>query len=298
MNGHAPRLRAALHWRIEPPFAADLAWDERVSAAGRVLGTQCAQACERAGFAPELLLLNSTMLSLALTMPGPATRRFDDAIARACGLRPAAMLNAYQCASWGFALRHAAFHRGVRRVAIAIVDVDLHEMAWQRSHPVIGDCGFGVTTLLFETGRSPRCSGPHANSAFNELLMAARAHQQAQGARPTFLPFVRGQLAATATRLLARDSLAPNRYDRYGHCFGADPWIGVIERYRDDPQDAALLAGAIAYNGYFTLSDVALDASAALGFEQFAGDAASLGRLPRAAAPRARPASHLNPALS
>jgi hypothetical protein len=297
MNPQAPRLRAALHWRIEPPFAPELAWDERVRLAGRVLGTQCAQACERAGFAPELLLLNSTMLSLALTMPGPAARRFDAAIADACGLRPAAMLNAYQCAGWGFALRHAAFHRGLRRVAIAIIDLDLHDMAWQRRHPVIGDCGFGVTTLLFETGRSPHCSGPHANSAFNELLMATRARQQAQGACPTFLPFVRGPLAATATRLLARDSLAPNRYDALGHCFGADPWIGVIERYRDDPQEARLLAGAIAYNGYFTLSDVALDASAALGFEPLAGDAASLGRLPPAA-PRARPDHHLNPALS
>jgi hypothetical protein len=298
MTASVPLLRAALHWRIEPPFAPELDWLGRVVLAGRLVGAQCVQACERADFVPQTLILNSTMLSLALTMPGTAATAFRNSIGRESGLAPAAIVSAYQCAAWGFTLRHLARHTGLRRVAIGIVDLDLHDMAWQREHPVIGPSGFGLTTLLLETpaGQAlPQCSGPHPNSAFNEFLLAMRAHQRMHGVVPTFLPFVRGPLAATASVMLAREALAPNRHADLGHCFGADPWIGLIERFTQEPapRGARVLAGAIAFNGYYTLSDIGLGPATALGFERRAGDTGALHRFlssiasPHAAATRA-----------
>jgi len=170
----------------------------------------------------------------------------------------------------------------VRRLAVAIVDVDPHNLAWQRRHPVIGPSGFGVTTLLFtlpgDAQAEPCCSGPHPNSGFNDFVMALKAHQARHGARPTFIPFTLDALAATARRVLAPGSLGPNRNAEYGHCFGADPWIGLIEWFGAAPPRAAcqVVAGAIAFNGYHTFADLQVGPDTLLGFERVAGDAGAL----------------------
>src|SRR5262249_47181343 len=56
-------------------------------------------------------------------------------------------------------------------------------------------------------------------------------------------------------RIIGTQNLWPNRHDDYGHTFGADPWIGLIEWHKAQastlPQRVTL--GAFAYHGYFTL---------------------------------------------
>jgi len=151
-------------------------------------------------------------------------------------------------------------------VALCIVDLDLHHMEWQLEHPVIGRSGFGMSTLLFElpagAGLLPACGGPYANSAFSEFVMALRAHRLHHGVAPTFIPFVQPGLYATAQRVLSGQALAPNRYDTWGHCFGSDPWIGLIEAAAADGPGvpSRILAGAFGFNGYYTVSAVDLDA--------------------------------------
>ena len=277
----APRLHAALHWRVEPPFAPDAAGPrDRAAQAGQLAGAQCAEACARCGFEAEAVIVASTILDCRLTASAGTLAGFEAALQARAGRPLHGIVNAYLCAGWGFALRHAMRHTGLRRLALCIIDVDLHDMQWQMEHPVIGRSGFGLSTLLFElppAALQPQCAGPFGNSGFNEFVMALRAHGQRHGAMPTFMPFTQPALHATAQRVLHGVPLAPNRYDTWGHCFGSDPWIGLIEA----PPTAStrVLAGAIGFNGYYTLCAIDLAPGLLAEFRR-AGHAAPLPLTP------------------
>lgn len=271
----APRLHAAVHLRIEPPFAPESAWLDRGREAGRLAGAQLDETCRRAGFEPEAAFMVSTLLDNSFTST-EACEHFQAAFEAAAGRRLSGVANAYLCAGWGFVLRHLMRHTTLRRVAVCIVDLDLLDIEWQVEHPVIGRSGFGLSTLLFELPAAaaalPECSGPHPNSAFSELMMAIRQHRQRHGASPTFLPFTQPMLSGLAQRVLTGDTLAPNRYDTWGHCFGSDPWIGLIEWLEAaEAPPPRVLAGAIAFNGYYTLSDIDLAAGIVTDFRRATG---------------------------
>ncbi|RQS64118.1 hypothetical protein DID96_29060 [Burkholderia sp. Bp8963] len=262
----APRLDAVSHWRIEPPFAcADADWLDRAERAGRVAGTQLQHALRATGFEPQSVMVLSTIMDSTFTAPQRAVARFVAAIASTSGHAPQGIVSAYLCASWGFALRHLQRNTALTRIALLIVDLDVHDMAWHLDHPLTGRSGFGTTTLLFSLPRAPaalrpECSGPHPNSAYSEFVMALRRHAALAEPAACFIPFTRTPLHATARAALGGTPLAPNRYDAWGHCFGADPWIGLIEHLAPGPHPAPLLVlcGAIALNGYYTLCPIAL----------------------------------------
>jgi hypothetical protein len=284
--GAVPRLHAALHWRVQPPFARDAGcWLERAALAGHLAGAQFAGAAARRGFDAEAVFVASTLLDHSVTTSAGAVARFEGAFQARSGRRLHGIVNAYLCAGWGFVLRHAMRNTSLRRLALCIVDLDLHDMQWQLEHPTIGRSGFGMSTLLFELpagpAAPPQCGGPFANSAFTEFVMALRGHGQAHGVAPTFMPFTQPALHGTAQRVLAGGSLAPNRYDTWGHCFGSDPWIGLIEWLPQAAPQAPtrVLAGAIGFNGYYTLSGI--DVAPGLLAEFRCADGA---RLPAAAA--------------
>lgn len=258
-----PQLCGIWHGRVEPPFASDQAdWVERVALAGRLAGEQLRDACATTGFIPETVVVASSILGPNFTSSALAVERFVSAVEAHSGHRPQGIVNAYQCAGWGYALRHLMRHTVVRRVALLLVDVDVHQLDWVLEHPVVGRSGFGITSLLFELpaeAQPPECGGPFANSAYGELLMALRKRNAGRDAAlPTFIPFSRPPLYATAQRVVGKAALMPNFYAQWGHCFGADPWIGLM-RWLDIDGAAAgcrVLAGAVGFAGYYTLSDI------------------------------------------
>ncbi|MDM0077520.1 hypothetical protein QTH90_24150 [Variovorax sp. J2P1-59] len=261
-----PQLCGVWHWRAEPPFAGEQGdWLERAALAGQLAGEQLHDACATAGFVPETVVVASSILGPNFTSSSPAVERFVSAVETYSGHRPRGILNAYQCAGWGYALRHLMRHTAVRRVALLLVDVDLHQLDWMLEHPVVGRSGFGLTSLLFDLpagAEPPECGGPFANSAYGELLIALRKRNVERGAAvPVFMPFSRPPLYATAQRVVGQEALMPNFYEQWGHCFGADPWIGLVRWLNaDGAVDASagcrVLAGAVGFAGYYTLSDV------------------------------------------
>lgn len=277
-----PCLRAALHTRIEPPFATGLAnWLDRADLAGTLAGQQLAAAVAAHGQVPEATFVASTLLDPSVTTSPQAVERFTTAFEAASGQRLHGLVNAYLCAGWGFVLRHAMRNTRLNRIALCIVDLDLHDLAWQLDHPVIGRAGFGMSSLLFDLPPAretlPDCGGPFANSAFPEFVMALRAHRAKHGLSPTFLPFTQPALHGLAERVLGAHTLAPNHFARWGHCFGSDPWIGLVEWLTHEPEfkrtdePIRVLAGAIGFNGYYTVSALDVDSDMTLSFHVLPG---------------------------
>jgi hypothetical protein len=168
-----------------------------------------------------------------------------------------ALLQAYECTGWGYALRFAHTRTRAPRLLLSIVDADVHDAIATGFEDAIGRIGYGVTTVgiaLDPAAAPPRCGGPFQNKAFNDLLHAIRALHRTEGRALTFMPFLVDGLMAVAARLIGADMLAPNHYARYGHAFGADPWVGLAEwqlATRPTAPETVTL-GAFAYDGYFT----------------------------------------------
>jgi hypothetical protein len=281
----APRLRAAVHWRVNPPFASDApSLEEKIALLGRIVGAQVNSTLCSSRSKAQDLIVSSTVLSTAVCAEPVNTRIFYDNVLAECGRRPLAMLHAYMCTGWGFALRFLATHAEAREVVAVIADVDLHNLQWHRRHPVIGASGFGISTLVFSLPPGeidlPTCAGPYPNSAFNEFIRAVKAQHAQHGRCPTFIPFLQQALAKTAERAIGKDTLGPNRNEEYGHCFGSDPWIGIIEWLNGQAlqQPRTVCAGAIAYNGYYTLGRIDVSPETVGMFQAIEGDKGALLR--------------------
>jgi hypothetical protein len=287
----AVRLSAAIHWRIEPPFAPAAPSDSaRLGVLAECIGAQMRQIAPLIAGRDADLMLCSTYLSRYVTEKPGRCEEFLDEIAAATGRRPLDFLHIYECAGWGFALRFLAEHTDSRLAVLVIADIDVHDLTVFRDHPLIGRSGFCVTTLLLELPGDGQptafVDGPYPGSGFKEFLHAIRSLQAKSGRRPTFLPFLREDLGAMAERLVGREVLGPNRFAEYGHCFGADPWIGVIEWMQREKPDGVrtVTAGALAYNGYFSLCAIDVSSATVVEFRTLDGDDAALDRIIAAAA--------------
>ncbi len=256
-----PELRAAQHCRIIPPFAPDAGgFDGQTRILAEMVGAQAASLDDLIGPEPCAFVVCTTVTTSALDSITANNALFFDEIERICGRRPCGILHSYMCAGWGFAMRFFARHSDVRQLLIAIVDVDHHDFTYHRGQAAIGRNGFGVSAILVrlpENRATAVAEGPYPESAFKEFVRAIRAKFAEGGGRKTFIPFFRGELAAIAEKMVGADLLGVNRNAEYGHCFGADTWIGIIEWLDSDPPAAAhrVMAGAVAFNGYFTISD-------------------------------------------
>lgn len=261
MEGPVARVRHISSRRILSPLLDDDAtFEDRLDWMTSEIGDQLADALalpvdER----PLNLMCTTTLTKMVSGRRDNAQTLFDRVQART-GLRPAGLLEGYQCAGWGFAVRFAARHTDHRWLVISIVDADLHDMIVTGYENVIGSIGFGVTTVSLElngTGQFPLCAGPAPNHGFTDLLHAVRAQQRRTDPVPTFLPFLPEGLAGIARRTVG-NTLGPNRHDHYGHTFGSDPWIGLAE-WLQTHQPAAeqeVTLGAFAYDGYYTMGNV------------------------------------------
>jgi len=257
-GGTFARVHRIATRRIERPLlGAAAGFRERLDWLTGEIGDQLADVLAQPVDDRPLNLVCSTTLSKMVSgWRGNAATLFDRIEART-GLRPAGLLEGYQCAGWGFAARYAATHTDHRWLTLSIVDADLHDLMAAGYEDVIGGIGFGVTTVSLELERGaapPLCAGPAPYHGFTDLLHAVRACQKRSGPVPTFLPFLPAGTASIAKRMVG-DSLAPNRHDCYGHTFGSDPWIGLAEWLQATPPEAGqqVLLGAFAYDGYYTL---------------------------------------------
>jgi hypothetical protein len=272
-------LLAALHWSIVPPFAQE---NPQLGNQVDVLG-RCVAAQVRTVMPPGHqgrpidLMLCSTVISGAITGMTAISNQLFNVIESECRQRPLAHLHTYMCAGWGYALSYFLRHTDSRLVMLSLVDVDIHDLAYHRNHGQIGKLGFAITTLLLELPidriDKVQTGGPFGGSAFKEFVLALRRHNDLHKPALSFLPFFGPGLSSIAERMIGAPYLGVNRHDDYGHCFGSDPWIGIIEWLQrtalDEPVNVS--AGMVALSGYFALCNVGLSPQTRIGSRLVSG---------------------------
>jgi len=266
-------LLAALHWNIVPPFAQENPQlGNQVDVIGRCVAAQV-RAVMPPGHqgSPIDLMLCSTVISGAITGMTSISDRLFNVIESECRQRPLAHLHTYMCAGWGYALSYFLRHTDSRLVMLSMVDVDVHDLAYHRAHTQIGKLGFAITTLLLglpdDRIDKVRTGGPFGGSAFKEFVLALRQHNELHKPALSFIPFFGAGLSSIAERIIGAANLGVNRHDDYGHCFGSDPWIGIIEWLQRSPlrERVNVSAGMVALSGYFALCNVGLSPQTRIG---------------------------------
>ena len=263
------------HWRIECSLVPDaVRMSERLDTAANIVAAQAGMIAAKYAGADFQHIVCSTYLSQGFTAVPARTEAFGERVEAASGRPLTAICHTYECAGWGFALRFLSRHTKETCVLLSIVDLDLCELQWTEHHPLIGKSGFGITTLLLtlpkDWSASGLCAGPYPDSGFRQFIRAFRDYVPQPGQPPIFGPFLRDDLHMIAERLLGDEALSPNLHDRYGHCFGADPWIALVKWLQDNERPAsAVTLGSLAFNGYFSICSVEVREEMAVDFQVF-----------------------------
>jgi hypothetical protein len=255
-------LLALSHWRVLPPFVPDAeTLNERSAPAAELAGLQAKIVAARR---PDLEfdhVVCTACLSPAFTSAPSRTGEMAERVAAQTGRYVAAIIHAYECAGWGYAVRFLSDHSDAEHVLISIIDLDLCNLTWVRYPPYIGESGFGVTSLLLKLPRRWAdvgvADGPYPDSGIREFVRTLRAWRT-PGGPPMFGPYLRADLRDLADRILGDGALSPNRMDAYGHSFGSDGWISLIEWLEANPlsQAQGVTVATLAYGGYFSICSV------------------------------------------
>jgi hypothetical protein len=169
-------------------------------------------------------------------------------------------VSAYECASWGYCLRHA------RRVlpagsyvTISVLDLNVFDLSYWHANPNWGNSGFGVATVLFrlDAERRLECNIGKSINGFGEFCLDLRRVATEDEGTMLIPPFFPHNIAAMYTRLLPEDRRLPNLTDIRGHCFGSDPWVGLVARAGEaDFADHRYIATSVALNGYWAIAEI------------------------------------------
>lgn len=176
---------------------------------------------------------------------------------------PQNLVSAYECSSWGFVLRYAKPSRMDGPLAvITVLDLNIFNLSYWDANPNWGTSGFGIATLVVRCSDadSAYCHVAKAANGFGEFCIDLRNHMIKDSTILVTPPFFPPNISALYDRLLPADRLLPNRVDTYGHSFGADPWISLIEQRlggHDTPQDR-YLATSVSLNGYWCCAEISL----------------------------------------
>jgi hypothetical protein len=215
-------------------------------------------------------LLCSTVVDLPFSSGALRWPEVRAVIADHTGRPPDSYITAYECASWGYALRYAFQRRcDAAYVMCSVVDINLLNLTFWRSSPHWGNSGFGLTTILARTpqsGAKPEleagCAVTH--NSVGEFSIALRNGLKARPDATLARPFFGPNVAERFSRQLGDVTQLPNLYAEFGHCFGSDPWVAILRQALERRQDRPYLAASLALSGYWAIAAVRLDSAALL----------------------------------
>lgn len=184
---------------------------------------------------------------------------------------PSVYLDAYECASWGYALRYFCQRNMLASaVLISIIDIDFFDFEFWKSSPHWGKSGFGLITLYFENfdkdiGNKIIVGCSSVNNPITEFAFTVRDIMKKNETFISALPFFPDNSKNILDRVIAKNSRLPDLHDKWGHSFGSDPWISIIEHYKENSikkNTNKFLACSLALNGYFAIAKIEVSADA------------------------------------
>lgn len=172
-------------------------------------------------------------------------------------------VSSYECASWGYCLRYAARElQPGEMVAISVLDINILNLGYWDANPNWGTSGFGLATVILtlDGDSDITCTIAKSVNAFGEFCLDMRSRAQADPEALLVPPFFPHDIASMYTKLVPEDRRTPNLTDHWGHCFGSDPWVGLIEQTRTTPDwpDRVYTATSVALNGYWVMARLRL----------------------------------------
>ncbi len=214
--------------------------------------------------------LCSTMLELPFTSGQITLDLFNQALhTREEKLRSipvTAYINTYECASWGYTLRHYLNSASDQEYfLLSIIDANLLNLSFWQHNENWGQSGFGVTTLLLkrEIGTQQENIADCAVTwnATPEFATVIRRHMKENDQLIMSLPFFPDNIRSIFVRMLGNYDQLPDLHDQWGHCFGSDPWVGIISAGLNNELEShkKLLACSVALNGYYCMSHVGIE---------------------------------------
>lgn len=265
-------VQAASYWRYKAPcFSQDATLEEAIPALAARISLQARQLLSHVGakWKPTHAIVCSTIISPMITEGGEHTRIFKQGLAEISPFAALHIVNAYECASWGYVMRHYAALPDAARLLVCIADIDVHQFDhWTKSEiwqNLWGRTGFGVTVLCLErpSGASGLTVSPGSGAgSMMEFAKTVKAYMAASSHATVCTPFFPPKTQLMIDKLLGSPARGPGLHAQYGHCFGSDPWISLISQIGDSPRSCGeAIVASLAFNGYHAVAKVRVDES-------------------------------------
>lgn len=174
------------------------------------------------------------------------------------------LIAGYECASWGYCLRYALKElEPGDMIAISILDINVMNISYWHSNPNWGNSGFGLATFVLTAAQDNHveCHIAKSINAFGEFCLDLRRLSKERPQMRIVPPYFPSDIAAMYTKIVPQEHRTENLVQDWGHCFGSDPWVGLIEEVARGNawQDTPYVATSVALNGYWTFADVKLN---------------------------------------
>ncbi len=189
--------------------------------------------------------------------------------------QPDTFVNAYECASWGYSLRHylkqakLAQHQA-KYMIVSIIDANVYDFEFWRYNDHWQHSGFGITTVILEvevhlTDEMTVGSAVTHNGVAEFATVVRRTMMKKPGA-VVALPFFPVNVQMMFEKLLRGQPSLPDLHAKHGHCFGADPWLSLLTHGLNNQikQPERFMACSVALNGYYAIAELMLTADTVL----------------------------------
>ena len=214
--------------------------------------------------------LCSTMLELPFTSGAVCLEHINGSFSESSECPVTSYIYTYECASWGYSLRHYLKQNpNTQYLLVSILDSNVLDLTFWEKNENWGKSGFGLCTLLIEVTNSDQAIEQVTASCamtYNSTPEFATVIRRMMATRPDVvlaLPFFPEDIRQIFTKLLGGFDQLPDLHDRWGHCFGSDPWLSIIAQGQQGKfnQTTNVMACSIALNGYFCMAEIEVDAA-------------------------------------
>jgi hypothetical protein len=176
--------------------------------------------------------------------------------------QPSTFVNAYECASWGYSLRHYLTQGGSKYLLVSILDANFYEFEFWRYNQHWENSGFGIATILLqiegELTDELLVGATTTHNSMAEFATIVRRIAAKKNDVTLSMPFFPLNIREMFIKLLAGQPQLPDLHDDWGHCFGSDPWLSLLHYGLNNKlqTNKNFMVCSYALNGYYAIANV------------------------------------------